>query len=403
MKKIISYLIFAVSNIIYSQEYVQTCLKLPDTGQSKSFTNTPGEDSDYLINSPFYIDNGDGTITDTVTGLMWQKTDYGDLTIENASIYVDTMTLGGYTDWRLPSAHEAFTIMNLDVTNPALNKTYFTPSLAEYWWSSTKQYNDASKIWVTNAGGGIGNHLKTECISAGGSKRFYVRAVRNINQPITLSSRFIDNKNGTITDLSTNLTWIKTPTSQTYTWEEALNYAENLSFGSSDEWRLPNIKELESIRNDFTSNPAVDQSIFQIPSTTKKLWSSTSLIIKDNSKSWFWDTQFGITTYELKTVPLNVLCVTNYIPKSTLSISENGVDFVKMNYIPNEAVFNLSFSEIFTGNIEVLDELGRMIFSEKYEGSEKRISTADLQHGSYFIKINSTFGLSKTFNVVIYK
>jgi len=52
-----------------------TDFKLPDTGQTQSFTSTFGEDSDYTINPPSYTDNGDGTITDNVTGLIWQKED----------------------------------------------------------------------------------------------------------------------------------------------------------------------------------------------------------------------------------------------------------------------------------------------------------------------------------------
>lgn len=403
MKNVFLFLfVIAVSGITKAQDYIQTCLRLPDTGQTKSFTNTPGEDSDYQINTPFYIDNGDGTITDTITGLMWQKADYGDISFENATIYTDTLTLAGHTDWRLPTAHESFSIMNLDVTNPAMNKVYFPLSAAEYWWSSTKQYNDASKIWVTNAGGGIGNHLKTESISAGGTKKFYVRAVRSMNNPISLTKRFIDNNDGTITDLATNLIWLKAPTSQTYTWEEALTYAENLSYASSSDWRLPNIKELESIRNDFSSSPAVEQTFFQIPATLKKLWSSTSLIVKDNSKSWFWDTQFGITTYELKTVPLNVLCVRTYTPKQTLSFNENKTNVLKVINNQEMNQINISLLHPLEGKMEVFDILGKLILSEKLSSTEINISTQSMQHGAYFLKLISQTGEIESFKISKY-
>jgi hypothetical protein len=393
MKKVFLSL-FVIANCVFTdaQEYLQTCLRLPDTGQSKSFTNTPGEDSDYQINTPFYVDNGDGTITDTVTGLMWQKADYGDVSFENATTYCDTLTLAGYQDWRLPTAHESFTIINLDVTNPAMNKLYFPISSAEYWWSSTKQYNDASKIWVTNAGGGIGNHLKTESISAGGTKKFFVRAVREPVAPTKLMSRFIDNNDGTVTDLATNLVWMKSPTTQTFTWEEALNYAENLSFASNSDWRLPSIKELESIRNDATSVPAVDQSKFQIPATVKKLWSSTSLIIKDNSKSWFWDTQYGITTYEMKTVPLNILCVSSYKPKSTLSLHEDNLSEIKVifNQLLNE--INILLPGNMKGKVAIYDLLGKLIFEDNLESKETSISTLKMKSGTYIINIQSEIG-----------
>jgi len=47
-------------------------LRLPDTGQTTSYTSTFGEDNDYTIYSPYFTLNGNGTVTDTITGLMWQ-------------------------------------------------------------------------------------------------------------------------------------------------------------------------------------------------------------------------------------------------------------------------------------------------------------------------------------------
>ena len=50
---------------------------LPDTGLAAGFTTTFGEDCDYTINPPSFTDNKDGTVTDNVTGLVWQKADGG--------------------------------------------------------------------------------------------------------------------------------------------------------------------------------------------------------------------------------------------------------------------------------------------------------------------------------------
>jgi len=71
----------------------KTTVTLPDTGQATSYTSTPGEDADFTINSPSLKDNGDGTVTDNVTGLIWQKTDGGEMTFENASTYCKTLLL----------------------------------------------------------------------------------------------------------------------------------------------------------------------------------------------------------------------------------------------------------------------------------------------------------------------
>jgi len=62
-----------------------------------------------------YIDHGDGTITDTNTGLMWTQTDSRAATgrgmiWNEANAWVDGLTTGGHTDWRLPTVAELKTI-----------------------------------------------------------------------------------------------------------------------------------------------------------------------------------------------------------------------------------------------------------------------------------------------------
>ena len=158
MKKIPLFLLFfLLVHTLFGQSIAKTMLKLPDTGQTGDYTPTFGEYSDYTINAPFFIKNNNGTVTDTITGLMWQQADGGEMTIENTRIYADTLTLAGFTDWRLPNAHESFSILNHQKTNPAIDATYFTTTAAEYWWTNNTQSNDVTKIWCTNAGGGIGN------------------------------------------------------------------------------------------------------------------------------------------------------------------------------------------------------------------------------------------------------
>ncbi len=297
--------------IVNGQTTTKSMAKLPDTGQTGDYTTTFGEDADYTVNAPSFTNNGNGTITDNVTGLMWQQTDGGEMTVENAATYMVALRLGGYSDWRLPTAHEGFSILNHQNNNPALNTTYFTtttPSTAaEYWWTSNKQVGDVTKIWCTNAGGGIGNHPKLETVSAGGVKRFHARAVRNVNASATVANQFTDNLDGTIKDNLTGLTWQKTPNTSTLTWEQALVYAEGLTLGGASDWRLPNIKELESINDERIVNPSVSTTYFSTIGV-KNYWSSTSLP-NQTTRAWYLSTQFGVTTYDLKTNALYVIAV----------------------------------------------------------------------------------------------
>ena len=289
------------------QTAYRTMLKLPDTGETMSYTTTFGEDNDFMINVPNLVDNGDGTVTDSITGLMWQKGDGGEMTYDNALVYVDTLTLGGYTDWRLPEAHESFSILNHQHANPALDPAVFPNTSADYWWTATRQVNDSTKIWVTNAGGGIGNHLKTETISAGGTKRYQPRAVRQVIQPVALPSHWINNGDGTITDLITGLLWQQVSYPDSMTWESALLYADTLTLAGHTDWRLPNIKELQSINDEQRLNPSINTTFF-IGAGIKQYWSSTSLP-NQTTKAWYLDTRYGITTYQFKTAKLPVLMV----------------------------------------------------------------------------------------------
>ena len=280
---------------------------LPDTGQSASYTATPGEDADFTINAPSFKDNGNETITDNITGLIWQKTDGGEMTFENAQTFCKTLTLGGTTGWRLPTSHELFSINNFDKVNPALDQTYFTKTVAEYWWSSDLRADLASNVWVTNAGGGIGAHPKTETISAGGTKRFHVRAVRT-NSTIALPAiHFKENGDGTITDNYTGLIWQKIQNATTLTWEEALIYATGLSLGGKSDWRVPNIRELQSLNDEKLVKPSFDKNIFS-NILSGNFWSSTSQV-NTPTRAWDINVDYGIVSYSDKTIRENVLCV----------------------------------------------------------------------------------------------
>lgn len=308
MKKILFTALFIlIVHQLFPQTVLKTMMRLPDTGVNSGYTVTFGEDNDYNIHQPYFIIHANGTLTDSITGLMWQQTDGGEMTIDNAVIYCDTLTLAGYNDWRLPDAHEAFSVLNLQYANPALDTLVFTKSQAQYWWTSSRQANDTNKIWVTNSGGGIGNHPRTETISAGGTKRMHVRAVRDVITPQTIPAHFNDNGDGTITDNLTDLTWQKIPYSDTLTWEDALSYADTLTFSGFTDWRLPNIKELQSINSENIHHPSLNTNFFNVLSG-QIFWSSTTLR-NQNTKAWYLDNQFGITTYDIKTNKHFLICV----------------------------------------------------------------------------------------------
>ena len=387
MKTIIFLLI---SSISFAQSIQKTINLLPDTGQTGSYTSSFGEDNDYNINVPSYINNGNSTITDNITGLMWQQADGGEMTIENAIIYADNLVLGGFSDWRLPTPIESFSILNHQNNNPAMSNI-FTASAAEYWWTNKFQVGDATKVWSTNAGGGIGNHSKLETISAGGVKKFHAKAVRDVTTPTTISNHFTDNGNGTITDNLTQLVWQKVSNPNLFTWENALVYAEGLNLATASDWRLPNIKELQSLNDETVSNPSVNTTFFPTIGV-HNYWSSTSLP-NQTTKAWYWSTTFGVTTYDTKTNTNFIICVRG-IP---VVLAINEVDFKsKIKVSPNPFSSNITIKNGNGNETFILyNQLGQQVFSGK--NIEQKDFTY-LQSGVYFLLIKDSY--LKTFKVI---
>ena len=278
--------------------------KLPDTGQTnRHATPVSGVDADYTLNAPAFTNNGDGTTTDLVTGLTWQRVDGGEMTWPNVGTYAATNTLGGVPagTWRLPTIHELASLMVYYRENPALNTDHFLPSggNADYWWSCDRLATDSTRIWCANAGGGVGPKPQTETLSAGGPFRYHTRLVRGPSAPTNSPMhRFFNNSNGTVTDLDTGLTWQQGEAQALMSWTNALLYAESLTLAGFTDWRLPNIKELESLNDETLTSPSVDANFFPAAKSAR-YWSSTT---QNNraTNAWFAEFITGITSQSAK-------------------------------------------------------------------------------------------------------
>jgi len=72
-----------------------------------------GQDAQYEGNVPNYRDNGDGTVTDLITGLIWSKAvDKNKVSLIEAKKIAQRMTLGGYSAWRIPNIKELYSLMD---------------------------------------------------------------------------------------------------------------------------------------------------------------------------------------------------------------------------------------------------------------------------------------------------
>jgi hypothetical protein len=258
-------------------------------------------------------------VKDNVTGLIWEnKTDDGTIhDKDNSYTWYDSNPatnggyagapgdgtdtedfisalnsahFGGYSDWRLPTVKELSTIVNYSIPypGPTIDTGYFPNTVSSLYWASTTYAYYTFHAWGVHFFNGYdydGNK----------SLSYYVRAVRGgqsgvlgdsvigsfdavdsglSNDVSTATGGYTDNGDGTVTDISTGLTWQKASSSGK-TWEQALAYCEGLSLGGNTDWRLPTIKELRSLADYSRYNPAINTTYF--PDTVSSLyWASTT-------------------------------------------------------------------------------------------------------------------------------
>ncbi len=277
--------------------------KLPDTGQTTRYSDTTGDDSDTLINAPSYTDNSDDTVTDNNTGLIWQRQDDSTTrTWTDAGPYCDGLTLGAQSDWRLPDKKELASIADYGTYSPAIDSTAFPGTnssyYSSYYWSSATYASDTSFAWrLLFSIGFIGNGDKT------GS--FYVRCVRS-SQFSTVA--FADLGDQTVLDRKTGLIWQQGIDYSTRNWEAAISYCDGLNLAGRSDWRLPNVRELESITDDSKYSPAIDSTAF--PGTLSlHYWSSTT-VADSTSDAWYVHFSDGfVNSGSNKTVSFYVRCV----------------------------------------------------------------------------------------------
>lgn len=279
--------------------------------------------------SPSYTNNGDGTVSDHVTGLMWQRDPDANGNHDGVMTAADKLTwpqiqakitelnntaYAGHSDWRIPTIKELYSLTSWTGTDPSVGSSttnglipFLDQSVFAFAWGDMasgeriidSQYasgtiypeltasGDTKLFGFNFADGRIKGYDLT--MPGGKEKTFSFIAVRgNENYG---KNQWVDHGDNTITDEATGLMWAKNDSQLAMNWEDALAYAQtqnnNHYLGYSD-WRLPDAKELQSIvdysRSPGSSNSAAIDPVFNISSLTNEagvadypwFWSSTT-------------------------------------------------------------------------------------------------------------------------------
>lgn len=338
---------------------------IPDTGQTKCYDTDAneiscagtGQDGEYTIHPMSYtkLDASGNTLPDTatswtmvkdnVTGLIWEVKQNQDGTknytnphdADNTYTWYDpdsntnggdegtpgdgtdtkdfvdalnTENYGGYSDWRVPTREELFSIMDYGRYYPSIDTEYFPHTFASGYWSSSSFANDPGDAWNVHFNYGYDSYYSK---SNGRS----VRAVRG-GQARSFDN-WVIHGDSTVTDPQTGLMWeAKTDDDgardkdNEYTWQEALDYCSNLTLAGHSDWRLPTIKELASLADLSRYNPAINTTYF--PNTVVAFgsyyWSSSSYA-NDPGDAWYVYFFYGNDNYDNKPNPRYVRAVRN--------------------------------------------------------------------------------------------
>lgn len=315
--------------------------QFPDTGQTRSYTDTFGEDSDFTIDAPSYtkLDTNQGELSDSarvwsfvrdnVTGLIWEVKDSGDgyenpegnlqdvdnrYTWNGAQAFISDMndqSYGGFDDWRLPTVKELGYLANSGVFTGSFPLDYFPYAGSLSIWSAIEDPTSPDDAWYVST-------LKGIPFMGAKTKLNSVWAVRGSQA----ASSFHAFDKDIVFDSTTGLMWQMNTamydeesdeSNHLMTFEEALEYCEGLELGGFKDWRLPNRNELASLLgfDSDTTEPSIEGSFFTNTLNIPYWTSSTFITINNSDYTNAWGINFFTSSisYILKNSKGAVLAV----------------------------------------------------------------------------------------------
>lgn len=272
--------------------------------------------------SPRFSDNGDGTVTDHLTNLIWLKNAdrFGEVTWKEALDKSKFLAADGGQlddgseagDWRLPNVRELRSLLDYSQVAPMIPPDHPFDSVQNaIYWTSTTLASAPTLAWMTTMGigpavfdlkvnrsrmwpvRGKGRVARTGQIQCWDSAGLLMESCAGSGQDGDIRAgvapptpRFVANGDGTVLDKLTGLIWLESANPFGWcTWQQALDLCNSLCHGQhglSDDsgegdWRLPNVLELESLIDYGRFAPSLpeDQPFKDVGPTS--YWTSTTV------------------------------------------------------------------------------------------------------------------------------
>ena len=328
---------------------------VPASGAKSSYVT--GDDGSRKAGVPWpqtrFTDNHNGTVTDTLTGLIWLQ-DAGCLA---PSVWADALNQAsqlasgscGLNDnsiagqWRVPNLNELESLVDVSASHPAISAgSPFLHVSDAIYWSSTSYFggqagspqawairmsdgryvNDSisnlkttsnNAVWAVRGSGGGAVHLPW----TGQYVTYMIGDDGRIQAGVPPTDpRWVDHGDGTISDTVTGLIWLKQADCIHQSWSDAVAAVNSLASGQcglSDQstagsWRMPNRKEMESLSDRMETNHADyfnstytnrDNTIFRRPIFSSFVvsayyWTSTTDAASPTSAWTVFSCDFGV-------------------------------------------------------------------------------------------------------------
>ncbi len=278
-------------------DYCGQDAQYPDAARTYTCYAAEGNAGDCSMMIPVATDE---VVTDSLTGLMWQRMYASPRKWANALTYCEDLDYGGHSDWRLPSVIELMSIVDDGTYNPSIDTDAFRGTPSDFFWTSTHHQTSADGVRYVKFSNGIASYFRdtqgarVRCVREG-----YAGSVNGTFEQFAVSGE----SEQVVTSMVTGLIWQKTNTTDK-TWSEAMAYCESLNYAGDSDWRLPNKKELLSLVNYELVSPCSD-----FPNMPSAGFWSSSTDVEDVTSAWNVGLGGGDVYFRAKTDPYNVRCV----------------------------------------------------------------------------------------------
>jgi hypothetical protein len=215
--------------------------------------------------------------------------------VAEATAYCEALELAGFDDWRMPTRLELHSIADHGTCRPAIDLTAFPGTPGEFrspFWTSTSHFQGANGLYQFAVGFHIGEITYDGDVTSPVGARC-VRSTRALTPPATP----FELAGGVVRDLRTGLEWERNPsTANMLDWgaepvvARGIEHCANLNLAGRG-WRLPTVKELNTIVAEGVVQPVIDEAIF--PDTQRDWYMTGTPLGCSQHLGWYWAVSFG--------------------------------------------------------------------------------------------------------------